>query len=178
MTIPPNTVAVPPPLAPLLSPGAAGEGKGEGRSPAGQRRCPRAGQAAGKKRLRTPLTHPHHLSPRDFPQLLLGGEEPTAFTFVIPFLFQRKESTLKPPKIRMHHCSLAFSAALGWISLPLLLLPPFPSQLMHPLLLRSTQRPSSTAPPMGVYKDPRGAMLSLRDAPGGIQSLKPRKNNV
>lgn len=152
MTIPPNTVAVPPPLAPLLSPGAAGEGKGEGRSPSGRRRCPRAGQAGGKKRLRTPLTHPHNLSPRDFPQQLLEGKNPPYSPLSSPSSF--KGSTPKPPKIRMHHCSLAFSAALGWISLPPLLLPPFPSQLMHSVLLRSTQSPSTTAPIRGGPEGP------------------------
>lgn len=88
-----NTLAVPPPLAPLLSPGSAGEGRGEGRSPSERRRCPRAGQAGGKKRLQTPLTHPHDLPPRDFPQQLLGGEEPTAFTFVITSSFKGRKAS-------------------------------------------------------------------------------------
>lgn len=141
-----NTLAVPPPLAPLLSPGSAGEGKGEERSPSERRRCPRAGQAGGKKRLRTPLTHPHDLSPRDFPQQLLGGEEPTAFTFVIPFLFQRNKSTLKPPKTRIHHHSLASSAALGWVSLPPLLLPHL-SSFSSP---GTSKAPQPQPPSMGV----------------------------
>lgn len=69
-------------------------------------------------------------------------------------LFQRKESILKPPEIRMHHHSLASSAALGWISLPPLLLPPFPSQLLHLLFPRNTQSPPTTAPIHGGLEGP------------------------
>lgn len=108
-----------------------------------------------EKEAETRLTHPHDLSPRDFPQQLPGGEEPTAFTFVIPFLFQRKEG--KHPKAPQDQdaslltgllCSprLDLSSSLAVAPIPISAPAPSPPQ-EHP-------SPSTTAPTHGGLEGP------------------------
>lgn len=173
MTIPSNTLALPPPLALLLSPGAAGEGTGEGRSPSGRMRCPRAGQAGGKKEAaNSPYPSPRFVSP-GFSAAVAGRGRTHRIHLCHPLSLSKEGKHHKAPQNQDASpltgllCSpkLDHSSTLAVAPIPISAHAPSPPQ-EHP-------KPLSHSPhPWGSRRTlPTGVMLSLRDVPGRTQSL-------